>query len=219
MAISRFMSFSLVGSGEPERVNARYVTADIFTVFGITPVVGRTFTPGEDLKGATSVVLISEQLWARKFASDANVIQKSITLDDTPGVLVEGNAVLPQPRYRGGPVNRRRAMVALACGRFTAIWTGTWASAPQGCGGGFTQQTLREIVHTSIGGTAVRVRISNTFGGGALQIRDVHVAQRTVGSSIDHTTDKALTFNGRPDVTVPAGMYAVSDGVDFAIVE
>ena len=96
-------------------------------------------------------------------------------------------------------------------------WTGTWASSPQGCSGVFSQRTMREIVHTSIGGTSARVRVSNTFSGGPLQIRDVHLAQRTTGSSIDPATDKALLFNGQPDVTIPAGMFAVSDGGDFTV--
>jgi lysophospholipase L1-like esterase len=96
-------------------------------------------------------------------------------------------------------------------------WTGTWAAAPQGCSGGFGQRTLREIVRTSIGGTSARVRISNTFSGGPLQITDVHIAQRTTGSSVDPATDQALTFNGRPDVTIAAGMYAVSDGAPFMV--
>jgi lysophospholipase L1-like esterase len=99
----------------------------------------------------------------------------------------------------------------------TAAWTGTWASAPQSCGGAFAGQTLRAIVHTSIGGTAARVRFSNAFGSGPLQVRDVHLAQRTMGASIDPTTDKALTFGGQSSLTVPAGTYAVSDGADFVV--
>jgi lysophospholipase L1-like esterase len=97
------------------------------------------------------------------------------------------------------------------------VWTGTWASSPQGCSGGFSQRTMREIVHTSIGGTSARVRISNTFSGGPLQIRDVHLAQRLTGSSIDPTTDEAVLFNGQPDVTIAAGMFAVSDGAEFTV--
>jgi lysophospholipase L1-like esterase len=97
------------------------------------------------------------------------------------------------------------------------VWTGTWASSPQGCSGEFSQRTMREIVHTSIGGTSARVRISNTFSGGALQIRDVHLAQRLTGSSIDPTTDEAVLFNGQPDVTIAAGMFAVSDGAEFTV--
>ena len=104
-----------------------------------------------------------------------------------------------------------------ADGGASNVWTGTWAASPQGCGGGSAGQTLREIVHTSIAGTSVRVRISNAFGGGTLQVRDVHIAQRTTGSSIDSATDKALMFNGQPDAMIPRGMYAVSDGVDFAV--
>jgi lysophospholipase L1-like esterase len=97
------------------------------------------------------------------------------------------------------------------------VWTGTWASSPQSCGGGFSGRTLREIVHTSIAGSSARVRVSNAFGGGALQVRDVHLAQRTVGSAIDPASDTALTFSGQADVSIPKGMFAVSDGVDFAV--
>ncbi|HXK20281.1 MAG TPA: hypothetical protein VNG33_20870, partial [Polyangiaceae bacterium] len=99
----------------------------------------------------------------------------------------------------------------------TNAWTGTWAAAPQGCDGSFNQRTLRQIVHTSISGTSARVRISNTYSGGPVQIMDVHVAQRTSGSSIDPATDQALTFDGKAGVTIAPGMFAVSDGAAFAV--
>jgi lysophospholipase L1-like esterase len=99
----------------------------------------------------------------------------------------------------------------------TGTWTGTWASAPQSCSGTFTGQTLRAIVHTSIGGTAARVRFSNTFASGPLQVRDVHLARRTTGSSIDPATDEALTFNGQSSLTIPAGAYALSDAAAFVV--
>ncbi|HEY2899736.1 MAG TPA: GDSL-type esterase/lipase family protein [Polyangia bacterium] len=99
----------------------------------------------------------------------------------------------------------------------TSVWTGTWAAAPDGTCGASVGQTLRTIVHTSIGGNAARVRVSNARGGGALHISNVHLAQRTTGSSIDVATDKALTFAGQPDVTVAAGMFALSDGADFVV--
>src|SRR5260370_1447257 len=66
-------------------------------------------------------------------------------------------------------------------------------------------------------GEGARVGISIAFSGGPLQMGAVPLAQRTTGSSIDPATDKALTFNGQPDVTIPAGMYAVSDGATFAV--
>ncbi|HEX4404509.1 MAG TPA: GDSL-type esterase/lipase family protein [Polyangia bacterium] len=76
---------------------------------------------------------------------------------------------------------------------------------------------MREIVHTSIGGNAARVRFSNAFGSGPLQLRDVHLARRTAGSSIDLVTDGALTFGGQTSVTIAAGAYAVSDAAAFKV--
>jgi lysophospholipase L1-like esterase len=116
----------------------------------------------------------------------------------------------------GGPQDSKARETPPGTGT-TSAWTGTWASAPQSCGGSFTGQTLREIVHTSIGGSVARVRFSNTFGGGPLQVRDVHLAARTAGSSVDPTTDVALTFGGQALLTVPAGAYAVSDPADFGV--
>jgi len=82
MSIFRSAAFSLIGAGEPERVNGRYVSAGFCSVFGITPVVGRGFLPHEDEPGVTPTALISHELWQRKFAGDPNVITRTITLDD-----------------------------------------------------------------------------------------------------------------------------------------
>jgi predicted permease len=82
MAIARGSNFSLIGAGEAERVTGRLVSADFFTVFGIKPLLGRIFMPGEDESGAGPVAIISEQLWQRKFGATADVLQKGITLDD-----------------------------------------------------------------------------------------------------------------------------------------
>jgi predicted permease len=82
MAISRGAGFTLIGAGEAERVTARMVSADFFTVYGIKPALGRNFTAEDDRKGADPVTIISDRLWARKFNSAADLIDKSITLDD-----------------------------------------------------------------------------------------------------------------------------------------
>jgi predicted permease len=82
MAISRNAGFSLMGSGEPERVRGRWVSADFFAVLGLKPELGRTFTAEDDKAGGTPVVLISSELWARKFASSPDITGKNITLDD-----------------------------------------------------------------------------------------------------------------------------------------
>ena len=82
MAVSRSAGFTLIGVGDAERVRARMVTADFFTVYGIQPTHGRNFTVEDDRQGADPVTIISERLWSRKFNSAADLVGKSITLDD-----------------------------------------------------------------------------------------------------------------------------------------
>src|SRR5206468_12775634 len=74
-----------------------------------------------------------------------------------------------------------------------------------------------EIVHTSVGGDEVRVRIANTFGTSPLVIGAAHVALSSSGSSVVPGTDRALTFGGRSSVTIPAGAPAVSDPVNLHV--
>jgi predicted permease len=88
MAISRGTGFTLIGSGEAERVSARWISADFFSVLGVKAVLGRTFLTGEDESGAAPVALVSEELWHRKFDSSVAVLQKNITLDDRSYAVV-----------------------------------------------------------------------------------------------------------------------------------
>ncbi|MBS2548941.1 SGNH/GDSL hydrolase family protein [Catenulispora sp. NL8] len=99
----------------------------------------------------------------------------------------------------------------------TGPWTGTWAVSPQSGGAAFNQQTLRQIVHTSIGGTSARVQISNAFGSQPLAIADVHIAQRSSGAGIVAGTDQIVTFGGQSSTTIAAGALAVSDPIAFAV--
>jgi lysophospholipase L1-like esterase len=96
-------------------------------------------------------------------------------------------------------------------------WTGTWAVAPQSGGASFGQQTLRQIVRTSIGGKSVRVEVSNVFGTAPLAITDVRIALRSSGSTITPGTDHVVTFGGRTSTTIPAGGLAVSDSVAMSV--
>ncbi len=96
-------------------------------------------------------------------------------------------------------------------------WTGTWSASPQGSGNTFNGQTLRQIVHTSISGTAARIQLSNAFGSQPVTISDVHIARRTSGSSIDAGSDRKVTFGGAASVTIPVGGTAVSDGASFTV--
>jgi len=81
----------------------------------------------------------------------------------------------------------------------------------------FDNQTLREIVHLSLGGSAVRVRFSNLFGKQSVEIGSAHVALRTGDSAILASSDRALTFGGAPGVTVPPNAFALSDPVKLVV--
>jgi lysophospholipase L1-like esterase len=104
-------------------------------------------------------------------------------------------------------------------------WVATWTAAPQLTeeanlppAPGFADTTLRQVVHVSIGGRRLRVRLSNAYGRAALTLLSVHVARSAGGSAIAAGTDQALAFHGRASVTVPAGALVVSDPVDFDLV-
>jgi lysophospholipase L1-like esterase len=75
-------------------------------------------------------------------------------------------------------------------------------------------QTLREIVHVSIGGSRVRVVLSNEFGTAPLTIGAASIALRDKDAKIAASSNRALVFSGRPSVTIPAGASMVSDPVD-----
>jgi lysophospholipase L1-like esterase len=87
--------------------------------------------------------------------------------------------------------------------------------------------TVRQVFHLSIGGSTLRVRLSNTFGTQPLHFTSVHIARPIatttpaggpmVGPDVDAATDRALTFNGAADVVVPAGAEYLSDPIDYAV--
>ena len=96
-------------------------------------------------------------------------------------------------------------------------WTGTWSASPESGGESFGQQTLRQIVHTSIGGTSAQVQVSNVFGTTPLEIADVHVALRSSGSTVVSGSNHTVTFGGQSSITIPAGGLAVSDAVAMSV--
>jgi lysophospholipase L1-like esterase len=101
-------------------------------------------------------------------------------------------------------------------------WVGTWGAGP----GGpplpantqtFTDQTVRLIVHTSIGGNRVRIRLSNELGSTPLRIGAARIALRAGGADIQAATDRAFTFSGNASITIPPGAPALSDPVDLNV--
>ena len=81
----------------------------------------------------------------------------------------------------------------------------------------FSNQTLRQIVHTSLGGEQIRVVLTNTFGTAPLDIGAGRVALRLTESEIVPGSDRALMFGGRSSASVPAGAVMVSDPVTLTV--
>lgn len=110
-----------------------------------------------------------------------------------------------------------------AAAQINPKWLSSWASAeiavdakdelPSG-----QDMTLRQLVRLSAGGEAVRLRISNEFGNAPLDIGGVHIARAIAPGSplINAQTDKAVTFNGAPTVSIPPGAEYASDPINMA---
>jgi lysophospholipase L1-like esterase len=99
-------------------------------------------------------------------------------------------------------------------------WVGTWATAPRSEEWAkepvlLPEATLRQVVHTSLGGRQVRLRLSNVFGTTALTFHSAHLALAGPAGSILPGTDLALRFNGATAVSIPPGACLLSDPVDF----
>jgi predicted permease len=74
--------FNLTGRGDPVVVDVGQVSTEFFSVIGVPPLRGRTFAPGEDQDGGAKVVVLGHKLWSQRFASDPNVINQTIRLND-----------------------------------------------------------------------------------------------------------------------------------------
>jgi putative ABC transport system permease protein len=92
-------------NGEPTRLNGRYVSWDHFAVFGIQPLIGRTFRREEDQPGGARVVILSHAVWQRHFGGDRGILGKDLLLDDAPHQVI---GVLPPgafDRHRARPLD------------------------------------------------------------------------------------------------------------------
>jgi lysophospholipase L1-like esterase len=107
-------------------------------------------------------------------------------------------------------------------------WIGTWAASaqpvwtpdfplPLSMPRTLWLQTIRQVVRVSVGGSKVRVVLSNEYGDSPLRITAAHVARTEGGSAIAAGTDRALTFGGQASVTIPPGAPFVSDPVDLDV--
>ena len=96
-------------------------------------------------------------------------------------------------------------------------WAGAWSAAADQEGPAVPAKTLRQIVRPSIGGSSVRLRLSNLFGTGPVTIGPVRVAKDAGESAIQPGTDRAVTFGGKPTVVIAQGADVLSDPVAFPV--
>ena len=92
--------------GEPVRLQGRRVSANHFDVFGVAPMLGRTFAPEEDQPGAANVLIISHAAWQQRFGGDPRILERDVRLDGIPfriiGVMPPGALDRDRRRPRDG---------------------------------------------------------------------------------------------------------------------
>lgn len=115
-------------------------------------------------------------------------------------------AVAPVPAAPAAPAVRRSA------------WTGTWEAAPSGTAPALPGAAIRNVVHLSAGGDAVRVRLSNRLGTAPLRLGAVTVAlRRAAGPDAAPGTLRTATFHGAPTTTVAPGQDLLTDPVPLPV--
>lgn len=115
--------------------------------------------------------------------------------------LLAGARPGPRPEPEPHAAARTPAAPANSAGTWVATWTAAAVSAEPNTAQGLPGRTIRNTVHTSVGGDAARITLSNLFGTRPLVVDQVTVNTRPV------------TFRGAPTITVPAGKQVVSDPV------
>lgn len=91
------MAFTLFGHGDPDRVRTGVVSHDYFDLFGIKPLLGRTFLPDDDKLGAPAVLVLSFEYWKTRFGSDPDIVGKTFEMNDRVHTVV--GVLPPVPQY------------------------------------------------------------------------------------------------------------------------
>jgi lysophospholipase L1-like esterase len=106
----------------------------------------------------------------------------------------------------------------------TNAWIATWAASPQSSTPNphepllsIDNQTVRERLRVSIGGSQIRLRFSNEFGSSPLLIGAATVAIPADASSVNEDSIQNVTFNGRNSIEIPAGAPVLSDPISFPL--
>jgi putative ABC transport system permease protein len=86
--LSALANYNLTGDGEPERLLASRIPANLFPLLRVRPALGRGFTEDENQQGREHVVILSHGLWQRRYAGDATIVGKTIRLETLPYTVV-----------------------------------------------------------------------------------------------------------------------------------
>jgi putative ABC transport system permease protein len=98
LAVVGGLRMSLTGVGEPERVETMRVSANLFSVIGVRPPLGRTFAADEDQLGRDHVILLSDDFWHSRFNGDPGVVGRSVALNSEPYEIVGVLPPFPFPK-------------------------------------------------------------------------------------------------------------------------
>lgn len=88
MSASRGEQCSLSDGDRPERVRGTMTTSTLFPLFGVSPILGRTLLPSDEQPGHNHVVVLSSELWARRYGSESNILGREVLLNDEPHTVV-----------------------------------------------------------------------------------------------------------------------------------
>jgi len=88
MACYRYHDLNLTGTDRPERLNIIQASADLLPMLGAQPLLGRLFGPGDDHGQAQQTVVLSHELWQRRFGSDPQIVGRPVLLDGEPYTVV-----------------------------------------------------------------------------------------------------------------------------------
>jgi len=131
LAVIGGLRMSLTGAGEPERLQTMRVSANLFSLLGVKPQLGRSFSLEEDQRGRDHVVLLSDDLWRRRFNAEPSVVGRTIALNSEPYEIV---GVLPPFSF---PKVSELFPIAIATTSTPQIWKPLGPSPEELDGGGF----------------------------------------------------------------------------------
>ena len=140
-------AFNLTGTGNAELLEGERTSADFFTIFGMQPLLGRTFARDDDRPGHEHVVVLSHRLWSTRFGADAGIVGKSVDLNGSPYTVI---GVMP-PRFTFPTTDVMPATLNVP--KETALWV-PLAEAPSPAGSEDRGVVAR--VQSSVGGIQIQ---------------------------------------------------------------